>query len=110
MSPFPLRLLQTPEFESWCGSLADDLQSRIHGRLNFLVWGHFGNSKALGDGIYELKWKNGLRVYYTRRRLGDIDTIVLWGGFKGTQDADIARSRRLRIKYENELKTEGKDD
>lgn len=102
MSPFPLRLLQTPEFDSWCGALANNLQDRIHARLNLLIWGHFGDSKALGAGVYELRWKNGLRVYYTRRRVAGIDTIVLWGGFKGTQAADIARARRLRIKYETD--------
>lgn len=106
MSPFPLRLFQTPEFDSWCSALADNFQDRIHGRLNLLRWGHFGDSRALGDGVYERKWKNGLRVYYTRKRVADVDSIVLWGGFKGTQDSDIARARRLRKQYESELKNE----
>lgn len=110
MSPLPLRLFQTEEFETWCRSLADDLQVRIHGRLNLLMWGHFADSRALGDGLFELKWKVGMRVYYSRKRVAETDTIVLWGGFKGTQRSDIARSRRLRIKYENKLKDEAEDD
>lgn len=47
-----------------------------------------------------------MRVYYTRRRVGGVDSIVLQGGFKSTQWADIERSRRLQTRYEEELESD----
>lgn len=47
-----------------------------------------------------------MRVYYSRKRIGEVDTIVLWGGFKGSQRADIRKARALKERYENELKEE----
>jgi putative component of toxin-antitoxin plasmid stabilization module len=60
----------------------------------------------LGDGLFELKWRSGMRVYYSRRRVAGVDVIVVWGGFKGTQDAGIAKARSLKDRYEAELADE----
>jgi len=68
-----------------------------------MMAGYFGDSRSLGEGLFELKWKNGMRVYYSRKRIGKIDTIVLWGGFKGTQTTDIKKARSIKARYEREL-------
>ena len=97
-----LRLKKTWEFQEWYGFLKDTEQARVDARLDRLSAGHFGSSRSLGEGLFELKWKNGMRVYYSRKRVEGADVIVLWGGFKGTQPADIARARKLKRAYENE--------
>lgn len=104
MSALELRLWKTPEFNEWYGSLRDTEQARIDARLDRLKSGHLGASRDLGEGLFELKWVNGMRVYYSRKRIGEVDTIVIWGGFKGTQKADIKKARTLKERYENELK------
>ena len=66
--------------------------------------GVFINSKSLKGGLFELKWKNGIRVYYSRKKIKGVDGTVLWGGFKGTQAKDIKKARRIKLRYEDEFK------
>jgi len=106
VSALELRLWKTPEFDAWYGSLRDTERTRIDARLDRLKIGHLGSSRDLGEGLFELKWVNGMRVYYSRKRIGEVDTIVLWGGFKGSQKADIRKARALKERYENELEKE----
>lgn len=98
-----MKLKKTEEFAQWYDSLTPTEQTRIDARLDNLIAGFFGVSRSLGDGLFELKWNNGMRVYYSRKRIKDIDTIVLWGGFKGTQKRDMAKARHLKGRYEYEL-------
>lgn len=94
---------KTFEFQAWYRTLTDTQRTRIDARVDRLSLGHFGASRPLGDAMFELKWKNGLRVYYSRRRVGNVDLIVLWGGFKGSQAADISKARSIQHRYENAL-------
>jgi putative addiction module killer protein len=106
---FSLNLWRTPEFRFWYDTLEPLEKVKVDGRLEKLTEAHFGDSRSLQGGLFELRWKNGMRVYYTRRRVRNIDTIILWGGFKGTQQSDIDRSRCLQARYENEFKNSEKD-
>lgn len=101
-----LTIKKTNQFGEWYESVTATEKARIDARLERLIAGFFGNSKSLGSGLFELKWNSGMRVYYSRKRIKDIDTIVLWGGFKGTQQKDIAKARRLKEVYENALEKE----
>ncbi|MBI5246303.1 MAG: type II toxin-antitoxin system RelE/ParE family toxin [Elusimicrobia bacterium] len=109
MSLFALRLFLTPEFHAWRDTLDKAADSRLEVRIERLQSGHFGDSRSLGNGLFELRWRNGMRVYYTRKRIRDIDSIVLHGGFKGTQYADIDKARALKIRYEQRFGHEDKD-
>ncbi len=93
----------TEEFRGWYQLLSETEKTRVDARLDHLMVGYFGNSRSLGDGLFELKWNNGMRVYFSRKKIKEIDTIVLWGGFKGTQKGDISRARKLKARYEYEL-------
>lgn len=107
MSSTPVRIFLTPEFSAWRDTLEPKQERRLEGRLGRLRQGHFGDSRSLDEGLFELKWRSGLRVYYSRTRAGNVDIIVLHGGFKGTQHADIQRARRLQACYEETLRGGG---
>jgi len=92
----PLSVKQTKEFEKWQSSLPGTSQYRIQTRIDLLKDGHFGDSKELGDGLFELRWKNGLRIYFSY----SFEVIMLWGGNKDTQYRDIRKARKLRTNYE----------
>lgn len=62
-------------------------------RLLRLHNGNLGDCKSLRGGLYELRFRNGLRIYYTNT---EKETVVLfYGGGKKSQTADIAKARQL---------------
>lgn len=109
MIEFRFVLKITKEFERWHAALSGDDRVRISARLDEIRLGRFGISRSLGSGLLELKWKNGLRVYFSRKRVAGIDIFVLWGGFKGTQQNDISKARRLKTRSEHEAESEGRE-
>lgn len=77
----------------WLGSLKDkQARARIEVRLARLTAGNFGDCKPLRDSVWELKidWGSGYRVYYGQ--VGKAIVLLLCGGDKRTQDADIERA------------------
>lgn len=91
-----IEVRQTPIFRDWLGDLRDGVAVKaIRRRLARLQIGLFGDAKALGDGLYELRVDHGpgYRVYFARH--GSVVVILLSGGDKGTQARDIDRARRL---------------
>jgi putative addiction module killer protein len=65
---------------------------RINARIRRLSLGNQGDSKSLREGISELRIDHGpgYRVYFIRR--GTLVVVLLAGGDKSTQDADIKRA------------------
>lgn len=87
-------------FEDWLDSLRDlRAQATILARLDRLELGMFGDAKAVGGGVSELRIDvgAGYRVVFARR--GKMVLLLLCGGDKSTQSADIKRA----IKYLNEF-------
>ena len=100
---FCLTLRRTRQFGRWYDALPAGHQTRVDARLDEMMLGRFGDSRSLGEGLLEMRWTNGLRVYYSRKRISGIDVLVLWGGFKGSQERDIAKARHLKERYEHEF-------
>ena len=69
-------------------------------RIERLAFGHFSDSKSLGDGVHELRLKfgPGYRVYFTHRGVRIV--LLLCGGDKGSQSRDIARAKQLALELE----------
>ena len=87
-------------FESWVSSLKDDqAEARIATRINRLMHGNFGDCKPVGEGVWELRinWGPGYRLYLGRD--GDKLVILLTGGAKQRQSADIERAKELWSEY-----------
>ena len=86
-------------FESWHDKLAIALQRAVDARLTRLAVGNFGDHKALGAGVYELRIMKGpgLRVYYGLK--GDELVVLIGGGDKASQKRDIEKAKELWRKY-----------
>jgi putative addiction module killer protein len=95
------QLSETPDFSDWLGSLRDRrARARIVVRLDRLADGNFGDFKSVKDGVLELRvdYGPGYRVYFFQR--GKELVILLCGGDKRSQDADIAYAKHLKEEIE----------
>jgi putative addiction module killer protein len=80
-------------FDSWLTELADvRAQAKIATRIDRLAAGNFGDCKSLRQGLYELRidWGPGYRVYFGM--IGREIVLLLCGGDKRKQAADIERA------------------
>jgi putative addiction module killer protein len=78
-----------------------DLRARVAivRRLDRLALGNPGDHKALRDGVHELRIDvgSGYRVYFSN--VSDSVVLLLCGGVKRTQSADIDRAVRYLVSY-----------
>lgn len=74
--------------------------ARIVDRLKRASSGNFGDHKSVKGGVFEMRIDvgPGYRVYYFQR--GTRLVVLLCGGDKRTQNADIAEARRLKAEIE----------
>ena len=76
-------------FAEWFDRLDAVTAARVDRYIRRLEAGNFGAAKPLRDGVFELRldFGPGCRVYYGRE--GKTIIILLGGGSKRRQDADI---------------------
>lgn len=87
---------QTEEFAQWLARLTDArAKAKINMRLRRAERGHLGDVKPVGDGVSEMRIEHGpgYRLYFVQR--GDIMIVLLCGGTKKSQMADIAKAKRM---------------
>jgi putative addiction module killer protein len=87
---------KTARFAQWLDNLRDIKgRARIQARIERLAAGNPGNVAPVGEGVSELRIDvgPGYRVYVAQR--GRALVILLAGGSKRTQAADIRAARRL---------------
>ncbi|PPA72675.1 addiction module protein [Achromobacter spanius] len=90
-------LESTRDYDEFEANLKDlQARARIQARIERLRCGNPGDHRNLEKGVSELKIDvgPGYRVYYTQRHDGTL-VILLAGGSKATQQADITRAYRL---------------
>ncbi|MGD0293145.1 MAG: type II toxin-antitoxin system RelE/ParE family toxin [Terracidiphilus sp.] len=91
-----IEVRQTVVFSDWLRKLRDEkARSRILIRIRRLSLGNFGDAKPVGNGVSELRidYGPGYRVYLQQR--GSMLVLLLAGGSKKTQSADIAKAKKL---------------
>jgi putative addiction module killer protein len=89
-------------FTEWLSDLPDrQARARILVRVDRLEVGNFGDARFLRDGVSELRidWGPGYRVYFGRD--GPTVVVLLCGGDKRRQEADIRRALELWQEYRN---------
>jgi len=87
---------KTDLYAKWLDGLRDiHARARVQARVERLANGNPGDVKPVGEGVSELRidYGPGYRVYYTMR--GRRLIILLSGGDKRTQAADIKTALRL---------------
>lgn len=94
-------LQRTAVFAEWLERMSDLRgRDRIVARLAAAGAGHFGDCAPVGEGVSEMRinFGPGYRVYFMRE--GAVVYLLLCGGDKSSQKADIARAlamaRRMR--------------
>lgn len=91
-------------FDAWLSKLGDArTQAKIAVRINRLASRNFGDSKRLRQGLSELRIDcgPGYRIYYTL--LGTTCVLLLCGGDKRKQSADIERALAFLQDYKERI-------
>lgn len=92
----------TPEFDMWLNGIKDRMtRLRLSRRLDKAQRGNLGDIKPVGDGVIEMRehFGPGWRMYCIQR--DNVIVIMLGGGNKSTQQADIAKAINLSAMLED---------
>lgn len=91
-----------PEFDHWLDGLKDrTTRLRLSRRIDKVQRGNLGDVKPVGSGVYEMRehFGAGWRMYYVQRL--NILIVMLGGGDKASQAADIAKAITLSTTLED---------
>lgn len=100
-----MQVIRTPEFELWLEAAPAKIQALLESRVFRIEhYDHLGDARHLGDGLAELRWRNGLRVYFARA--GRRVVLLIHGGGKHAQKSDIKKARAILERY-SDPPTEG---
>jgi putative addiction module killer protein len=81
-------------FLDWLDNLRDrQARAIIKKRLDRIALGNLGDTKSVGDGVFEFRidYGPGYRVYFAQ--VGTVVLLLLCGGDKRTQDQDIVTAK-----------------
>lgn len=93
-------------YQDWITALRDQVAKiAIYRRVARIAVGNVGDHKFLQDGVWELRIDvgQGYRVYYAQVESKVI--LLILGGDKRTQDADIAKASKLLRNWEKRNET-----
>jgi len=93
---------RTDAFEAWLSTIRDPLtRGRLLTRLRRVALGNLGDVAPISEGISEMRehFGAGWRMYYIQRR--KVIIVMLGGGSKSTQVADIKKVKKLLLTLED---------
>ncbi len=91
-----LKVLKTPQYQAWFDEQDSPTQLLIEARIMRLEQGHYGVVNRF-EGLTELKWKSGLRIYTAVK---PPRVIILLGGNKRGQDKDIRKAKTILSQFD----------
>jgi putative addiction module killer protein len=97
-----LIIKRTTEFDAWFLTIRDELtRQRLVARLRKAQLGNLGDIKSVGSGVFEMRenFGPGWRMYFLKR--GEVLVVMLGGGDKSSQGADISRAVKLAARIED---------
>jgi putative addiction module killer protein len=97
------KIRRSSAFIKWLKKLKDHVaKSLIVARIKQFEKGNLGDVGPVGDNISEMRihYGPGYRVYY--KDTGKEIIILLCGGDKSTQQADIIKAKKIAKLYEEE--------
>ena len=96
-----IEVRQTARFATWLAGLRDDrARARILKRLDRARDGNLGDVAPVGEGVSEMRifYGPGYRVYFIQR--GKALIVLLCGGDKSTQGADVEEAKAMAKEIE----------
>lgn len=93
---------RTAEFDAWLHGIKDHVtRLRLARRLDKAQRGVLGDVKPVGEGVMEMRefFGPGWRMYFVQRN--GVLIVMLGGGDKSTQSADIAKAIQLMQQLED---------
>ena len=97
----------TDLYQQWVAALRDNrARIAVLRRVDRMALGNFGDHKPCRDGVSELRinYGPGYRVYYFQYRQTLV--VLLAGGDKRTQDADINKAIAYRADFLRRMKNQ----
>lgn len=90
-----MEVVSTLEFDDWLAGNSRRAKAKVLARIRNMELGNYGDCEPVGNGVSESKinWGPGLRLYFVER--GNTLVVLLCGGDKSTQPADIERAIKL---------------
>ena len=88
-----MEIIQSDTFKDWFASLRDrQAKARISARIRRASLGNLGDMKSIREGLLEMRidYGPGYRLYCIRK--GQIIIVLLSGGDKRSQSADIEKA------------------
>ena len=112
IEPFELLYYQTRDsrlpYKEWLDGVRDPVAyAAIQSRTDRLKRGLFGDCEPVGEGVWEIRVDTGpgYRVYYARATKHVV--LLLCGGDKRKQSADIKRAKSYAKDYEKRIRSRG---
>lgn len=97
------KIYPMPQYDEWYETQTEKSKFQIEKRLDKIkTEDHFGHIRDLGDGLAELKFNDGRRIYYTIIPVNNV--ILLLGGSKNGQDSDIRKAKNIIAKAKEKAK------
>ncbi|NNM43048.1 MAG: hypothetical protein HKM07_01730 [Chlamydiae bacterium] len=91
-------IYNAPEYDEWLEEQTGKGQVQIRERISHIQDdGYFGDHKDVCDNVWELRWKNGRRIYYAY--IPEKKILLLLGGNKNGQDKDIRQAKKILFKH-----------
>ncbi len=79
-------------FKQWYKRLDNSLKGKINQRLKRIITGNYGSYRTLSGDVFELKFINGVRIYFAEQDRTII--LLLLGGNKTRQSDDIEKAQK----------------
>ena len=95
-----VEVVRSGTFDRWLSKLNDRRAvARVLVRINRLAAGNPGDVRPVGQGVSELRiaYGPGYRIYYLQD--GDRVILLLTGGDKSSQDADIRQAHQIAAEW-----------
>jgi len=108
-----IRLYETSNgsipFETWYGALDASVAARIQTAVVRMELGNLGDHKSVGGGVWEhrIHVGKGYRIYFGRD--GNELIVLLLGGSKARQQAEIKKAKEYWADYKHRKRSESSE-
>lgn len=91
--------LKLKEYSDWYENQTAKVRAQIDSRLQKIRdFGHYGHMKKISSILFEIKFNNGNRIYYTEKMINGKAVVLILGGNKNGQDKDIKKAQKIAEK------------